>query len=114
MRNEHEGYAIEAALEAGFVFTNDDGTLFSCTDEALLKFGDAARSELIAEIERLRQELNMYRDAASIDVKMEGPVFVGVKGSAFIRAIKFDREFCSVKTDHIKWLGNSDALGEKE
>ena len=55
MKAQHEGYAIEAALEAGFVFTNAEGTSFGCTEEAIQKFASYARSELIKEIERLRE-----------------------------------------------------------
>lgn len=65
MRNENEGYAIEAALEAGFVFTNGDGTSFGCTEEAIQKFASFARSELLKEIERLREALRPFAERAA-------------------------------------------------
>lgn len=45
-----------------------------------------------AEIERLRKALDMYRDAASIDVKMEGPRYMGCNSSAYKRAWEADAD----------------------
>jgi hypothetical protein len=57
------------------------------TAEAALS---AARAEVTdakdAEIKRLRDVLDLYREAVRVDVKMEGPRFMGANSSALKRA----------------------------
>jgi chromosome segregation ATPase len=47
--------------------------------------------QLQAECDRLREALALYREAVVIDVKMEGPRFMGANSSALKRAWDHDR-----------------------
>lgn len=60
-----DGYIIEAALARGFVPTNDEATVFTCTEEQLLAFA----REPLAEIERLREAL---RETYEVYARSEG------------------------------------------
>ena len=48
--------------------------------------------DLRAERDRLRDALELYRDAVRVDVKMEGPQFMGSNLSALRRAWEHDRK----------------------
>jgi len=64
------------------------------TSEANAAFIAASREavpQLVAEVERLREALDLYRDAVVIDAKMDGPKFMGSNASALKRAWEFDR-----------------------
>ena len=43
-----------------------------------------------AEVRTLREALDLYRDAVVVDVKMEGPRYMGANSSALKRAWDFD------------------------
>jgi hypothetical protein len=52
---------------------------------------EAGATNLQAERDRLRDALALYREAVVIDVKMEGPRFMGANSSALKRAWDYDR-----------------------
>jgi hypothetical protein len=59
--------------------------------ELLVHEAAITTAELRAERDRLRDALTLYREAVVIDVKMEGPRFMGANSSALKRAWDHDR-----------------------
>jgi hypothetical protein len=59
---------------------------------SMSNWGQRERAEAAeAERDRLREALTLYREAVVIDVKMEGPRFMGANSSALKRAWDHDR-----------------------
>ena len=52
---------------------------------------DHCRNSLAAELAKVKELLDLYREAVQIDVKMEGPRFMGAHLSALKRAWDADR-----------------------
>jgi hypothetical protein len=61
---EPQGFMLEAALEAGFRMTNDDGDEYACTQEQVLKFalmllapGDRREENLLRALDRAQETI---------------------------------------------------------
>lgn len=74
-----------------------DGLLRTVRDAAKLLYGENQTypcddvKRMMADVERLRAALELYRDAVRIDATMEGPKFMGANSSALKRAWDADR-----------------------
>jgi predicted RNase H-like nuclease (RuvC/YqgF family) len=81
--------AQNEALDSELLSLEDESCHADNEIKAYCKEIDTLRNELdsrLTENARLQELLNLYREAVQVDVKMSGPEFMGVNGSALWRA----------------------------